>query len=688
MRLFVRDLNTAKGKRRIWAAAALYFGAVGLVLSLVDSPARDYLLLWITPIQICSALLTGWGIAMLAGISLARRRDMNALIEMGSSHDDFWILDPSGNVCADGGGQLSLSPDFRSFCDQAEQTVRLPDGPAFGLRRYQSMHGMTLIVADDQSAQDRETEALKQRITAAEDLVAISVDWSWQIDPGQTVRQVGTEAASNIHLDATQMIGKRLIEVLDVRRSPGDVRTLMRFIHDQEAFSNLIVPVRLPPANIQGWFRLSGRPVIDAAGGFNGFVGTATDVSAQHNALLMSDFETRAMKDALEAISEGLVLFDADDQFLMCNRRMANDFASMAHLLQPEATLESLFNGLLRAEQLALPDDAPREARTAIDRELERAQMRREFKGQNNRWYYASITRSADESIVAVLSDITRHKDHEAELGDKINELEAARTELLERKEKLTRLAESLVQARNQAETASRAKSEFLAAMGHELRTPLNAIIGFSEVMVSESLGALGNSRYREYSRDIQDSGRSLLTVINNILELSKADAGKMELEFQSISLEDLIKSSIRAAASDAAHVDIELLVAPDVQEIVVDPQKIKNMLINLIANAVKFTPDRGNIRITASREGDRTRIEVCDNGIGMNPDDIPKALATFKQVDSTLGRKFEGTGLGLPLALRYAQLHDGELRIESALGEGTRVIVDLPDKTPKAAVA
>jgi two-component system cell cycle sensor histidine kinase PleC len=234
------------------------------------------------------------------------------------------------------------------------------------------------------------------------------------------------------------------------------------------------------------------------------------------------------------------------------------------------------------------------------------------------------------------------------------------------------------------AEEANKAKSQFLANMSHELRTPLNAIIGFSEAMQAEVAGPLGVPRYREYTGHIADSGRHLLAIINDILDLSKVEAGHMELVEEELSLDDLVGGAVALVSVQAekSGVRLETSVAPRLPVIIADGRKLHQVLLNLIANAVKYTPQGGGIRVEARRAGDGgVTIRVSDTGIGIAAHEVETLMKPFVRSTDPAAVKRGGTGLGLTLAREYIEMHDGTIEISSELGAGTTVTVRLPAK-------
>ncbi len=238
----------------------------------------------------------------------------------------------------------------------------------------------------------------------------------------------------------------------------------------------------------------------------------------------------------------------------------------------------------------------------------------------------------------------------------------------------------ALEDARDAALDASRAKSRFLANMSHELRTPLNAIIGFSEMMSREMFGSLG-SRYQEYSRLIHESGAHLLELINSVLDMSKIEAGKFELSEELFDLEETAQSAVRflRMPAERAHVALALNVAPGARLVYADRRAVKQILVNLLSNGVKYTPPGGEVRVAAQVANGGIEITVTDTGTGISQADLERLGKPFEQVENAEVRAKEGTGLGLALVKSLSVLHGGDAQLASALGEGTTVTVRLP---------
>jgi two-component system cell cycle sensor histidine kinase PleC len=252
----------------------------------------------------------------------------------------------------------------------------------------------------------------------------------------------------------------------------------------------------------------------------------------------------------------------------------------------------------------------------------------------------------------------------------------------------LADLAEKYSREKNRAEEANQTKSKFLANMSHELRTPLNAIIGFSEIMESGMFGTLGSEKYQEYCHDILTSGHYLLEVINDILDMSKIEAGRMKLDMEPLDLSKTLAESLRVVSGRAQ--DKNLVIDANIEHaisVVADRRATKQILVNLLSNAVKFTPDGGRVVVRTRLLGDNIVLTIADTGIGIPPHSLMRLGRPFEQVESQLTKTYHGSGLGLAIARSLTHLHGGSMRLRSKLGTGTVVCVSLP-RDPRTAKA
>jgi PAS domain S-box-containing protein len=263
---------------------------------------------------------------------------------------------------------------------------------------------------------------------------------------------------------------------------------------------------------------------------------------------------------------------------------------------------------------------------------------------------------SGERYLVGIISDITERK----------------------------RMEKDLVAAKLKAEDANRAKSMFLANMSHELRTPLNAVIGFAEIIKNELLGAINEPRYRDYAGDIHSSGKHLLRLINDILDMTKVEAGTYQLREDVCDVAKIVGDAIALVQNLAIQneLTVRVDVPQDIPFLFADERGVRQVLVNFLSNAIKFTPKGGDVAVSARLEPDGAlALGVVDTGIGMAPDDIPQALSPFRQLEGSHGRKYEGTGLGLSLIKAMLDLHEGSLHVDSTLGAGTTVTARFPPR-------
>ncbi len=299
----------------------------------------------------------------------------------------------------------------------------------------------------------------------------------------------------------------------------------------------------------------------------------------------------------------------------------------------------------------------------------------------SDRWIRLVDRKTARDGFITVGLDLTSLKRNEAEVSRSEKRLRAAVTELERAEGQARELATQYAEEKSRAERALQAKSVFLANMSHELRTPLNAINGFSEMIASEVYGPLGDERYRGYAEDILGAGQHLLDMINDILDMAKVEAGKMRIEPRPINASDAVDAAVRLIRRRAADKQVTLTFDPDddLPDINGDHRALKQMTLNLIANAIKFTDPGGEIRVEVARDGDWVLIRVSDTGVGIPEADLPRLGQPFEQARSPDGRNTGGTGLGLALTKSFAEMHGGRLRLESKVGVGTTVTIFLP---------
>jgi two-component system cell cycle sensor histidine kinase PleC len=383
------------------------------------------------------------------------------------------------------------------------------------------------------------------------------------------------------------------------------------------------------------------------------------------------------LRTAIESISESFVLWDADGRLVMCNSKFAGDVGlSIDDLAEgtERRVIEQRMTKFVSERRLANPN-GPFGGAT-YERQV-----------ADGRWLQVNELRTRDGGTVSVGSDITQLKQHQERLTESerrqmatIHDLSLARRAEEERVAELADLNQKYMHETERAEAANRAKSEFLANMSHELRTPLNAIIGFSELMASGFFGPLGSERYAEYARDINSSGTYLLGVINDILDMSKIEAGHATVDREEVDLAPLITEALRVVAlqAQAKAITIDTKIA-DALTLYADKRAVKQIAINLLSNAVKFTGQGGRISVRARHVTGALMLTIEDNGCGIPKEALKKLGRPFEQVQNQMSKNHTGSGLGLAISRSLAELNGGSLKIRSLEGSGTVVSVRLP---------
>jgi len=353
------------------------------------------------------------------------------------------------------------------------------------------------------------------------------------------------------------------------------------------------------------------------------------------------------LSEAVESFSDGFSLFDSNDRLVQCNQQFRDMHAVIADMLVPGVEFESIVRAYVSSglipEAVGYEEDWIRRRMRLHRHPAEDI----EVKHSDGRWLRISERRTRDGGCVSIRTDITALKERQ----------------------------EDLASQQQQADSANRAKTDFLLTMSHELRTPLNAIMGFSEVMKQQLRGPLGDERYVDYANDIFESARHLLAVINNILDISRIEAGRLELDEQAVVVGDEIEKALRLLKDEARGADIKLVrnIEPGLPLLLGDPHKIQQIVINLAGNAVRYMRDSGRVTVSAQRDATGGIVlTVADDGQGMPQEDVERVISPFVRLGNPMIRQHYGTGLGLPLVKALVELHGGTFMLSSDVGKGT----------------
>lgn len=426
------------------------------------------------------------------------------------------------------------------------------------------------------------------------------------------------------------------------------------------------------------WMRARAQ-LVKTSQGRTHVIGIAMDVTEQHRLAQRYAEADQRLADAIECTSEAFVLWDKNDRLVMCNTHFQQAYGLPDSVLVPGTERHAVNAAAARPvieRRVADPDGSGLSRTTEVQL-------------ADERWLQINERRTRDGGLVSVGTDITLLKRHQERLRDSERRLMATIGDLSSSQKKLERQKSELSVAnanyqaeKERAEAANKAKSEFLANMSHELRTPLNAILGFSEILANGMFGPLGSPKYSEYSKDIHDSGKHLLNVINDILDMSKIEAGHMRIQCEAVDLKPLIEESLRLTTISAQDKEIAIHQRLcDSLNMVADRRALKQVMLNILSNAVKFTNHGGRIELRARKLEKGVLLTIADTGIGIPTEALNKIGQPFEQVQSQYAKSKGGSGLGLAISRSLIGLHGGTMKIRSKVGEGTVVSLHIPDQ-------
>jgi PAS domain S-box-containing protein len=495
--------------------------------------------------------------------------------------------------------------------------------------------------------QIRQREDSERRLA---DFAEISSDWLWETDRELRFIYISERIETVVGVAPAALLGRRRAEIgasdpdIDWARHKDDLA-------HRRPFRDFVYPYRRDDGTVR-YFRVSGKPVFDRAGNFVGYRGAGSDVTAMREAEARLRHSEHELRVFFEQAPIGMAIIAIDGTIRRANPAFAAMLGYAAHEIEGRGG-----GTFTHPEDIAAALAAQKKL---LGGGIDTLTLENRFRHRDGAVLHCLVTLSPVRNgsgqpthLIAQVVDITARKQAEEQLRN----------------------------AKEEAELSSRAKTEFLANMSHELRTPLNAIIGFAEMIEQQILGPVQPAKYRSYAGDIHSSGVHLLTLINDILDLSRIEAGKVDLQPQDFDLRELCEEAFKLvelrAQRDGIMLKLQLPEAP--LRLRADRRAALQVLLNLLSNAIKFTPETGNVTLSAVPRGQRCALSVADTGIGIPGDALQRLGRPFEQVDNVFNRRREGSGLGLAVCRRLVEMHGGRVVIASRLGAGTTVTADLP---------
>lgn len=529
----------------------------------------------------------------------------------------------------------------------------------FGLVSRLSKHQTQVIVQETRNEESDRILSLVMRGARA---------GYWECPPDAGSLFISDGAAELLSLQRTGIIS--LDELLEYVAPDNHARMREGFVKARSigwihlTFATAQAPVR--------WLEMRGSVSEDPFGGGAVFGGILLDITERKQSEDRVKAAERRLRAAIEGFNGPFALWDQRQRLLYWNRAFALDFG-LQDTLRPGMGRETVL--IARAGAVLLERQSAEDARTML------------IALRNGRWLKTVERSTPDGGLITVGVDVTENVRNEEELKKQKERMKRAVLDLERSEGRASELSRKYSEEKAKAEHAAHTKSAFLANMSHELRTPLNAIIGFSDIMVTELRGPLGDPIYKDYARDILTSGQHLLDMINDILDMAKIEAGKMTISTQPIDPVDPVDAAMRMIRRKAEekNIELDLEAHPRLPDIDADHRAIRQMVLNLVSNAIKFTDPGGKITVTVEQRGPEIYFAVTDTGIGIPPEDLPRLAQPFEQVSSSRDRNTDGTGLGLALTKSFAEMHGGRMSLSSVYGEGTTVAFILPIGGPES---
>ncbi len=524
------------------------------------------------------------------------------------------------------------------------------DSALFGLGLLTVLAALTAVLLLYRASRHNLSELRKsnERLTG---YIEATSDWVWQTDEEHRFTYISPQFTEQTGIFTESMIGRSPIDIL-LKDSPELATRHRKTVEARRPYRDLTYSLVLPDGR-RVWFRTNAMPRFDASGRFTGYLGTTRNITEAFTNKRQLDENLAITSHLLDAVPDAIVFCLPDRSIVKVNPEFSRLFGYTADEVRGKTT-EFLYDdrsGYLESGNRTFDEKSERRFEPHVWR----------MKRKDGSIFMAEVVGSrvrnaAGEAIgnVGLLRNITQREEANA----------------------------ALLKAKEDAELANRSKSQFLAHMSHELRTPLNAILGFSEILQLQMHGDLGNPRYAEYVDDIHGSGELLLSMINDILDLSRVEAGKLELYEREIDPDTLITECQRFLRDRAVSRGITIQIGESIEGVMLfaDERLVKQMLLNLLSNAVKFTPPDGTIHVfvTLDDAGD-LRIAVADTGIGIAAEDIERVRRPFAQAHNVWQKTGEGAGIGLYLVESLIEAHGGSMHIASELGNGTIVTLRFP---------